>query len=33
MHPLVAEVGKQCNNMGLFFAPEAHIFPRLFYQG
>ncbi len=33
MHPLLAEVGKQCNNVGFFFAQEAHIFPHLFYQG
>ena len=33
MHPLVAEVGKQCNYVEFFFAQEAHIFLGLFYQG
>ncbi len=33
MHPLVAEVGKQCIYVGLFFARNVHIFPGLFYQG
>ncbi len=32
MHPLVAEVGKQCNYMGFFFAQKAHVFPGLFNQ-
>ena len=29
-HPLVAEVGKQCNYMGFFLAWKAHIFPDQF---
>ena len=33
MHPLVAEVGKQCNYVGFVFARKAHIFPGSFYQG
>ena len=33
MHPLVAEVDKQCNDVGFIFAREAHICPHLYYQG
>ncbi len=33
MHPLVADVGKQCSYVGFFFARKAHIFAGLFDQG